>query len=584
MSGAETPESHDQITPRSERIRGRLDRVWEWVEAAAIEAPGIRTVLFLWKRVGLAGTFVVLVVVGYPIGEYSLISLAANRTIPKLAGDFGMAFDADWSYHPLSLKATARNVKIRPEHPASAAPIFTASEVEFQGSLSSTLSSFWDAAHFRTLHTFNEITIHNGELHLERSLSGAMNVAEFWDRMQPVRRRELKSGLYHINAITFDDVRIDYLERIPGDSGGGVIQTAQANVHVDAINGSITDIRAVDLSKTRAGERPAMPTRINLSGRSADGTVDVQGDVAFVDNAADGADGADDREVPSPAPPPTDPQLRRVSLQSPEPRSTAVISGIEGPLYQLYVQLSNIGAAAFTRTVPGLELVATRGVIHGKITLRDQLPTCESQTAMVDVRFSPNPGVVVVPARYEELQRGQNYSYSGKFEPCEQLATPAPAAPGGANPATSLKANNANGADGANRANGANGAPATSAARMVLAFNRQATVNAPPAIRSAVARDEQKVTGARVANAALSDATNRVAAELGKAASKVLGPQGQAVVQQSLSGQPSKPGKPNGSGAAQTDNPLAKGAKSVGRGIKRLFGGDKKPKTAPSRQ
>ncbi|HEV3057302.1 MAG TPA: hypothetical protein VGY48_03600 [Vicinamibacterales bacterium] len=571
MPGTELPESHDQTTPRSERIRGRLDRIWEWVEAAAVEAPGIRTVLFLWKRIGLAGTFVVLVVVGYPIGEYSLISLAANRTIPKLAGDFGMAFDADWSYHPLSLKATARNVKIRPEHPASAAPIFTASEVEFQGSVSSALSSFWDAAHLRTLHTFNEITIHNGELHLERSLSGAMNVAEFWDRMQPVRRRELKSGLYHINAITFDDVRIDYLERIPGDSGGGVIQTAQANVHVDAINGSITDIRAVDLSKTRAGERPVMPTRINLSGRSSDGTVDIQGDIAFVDI---GTDGTDDRDVPSPAPPPTDPQLRRVSLQSPEPRATTVISRIDGPLYQLYVQLSNIGAAAFTRTVPGLELVATRGVIHGKITLRDQLPTCESQTAMADVRFSPNPAVVVVPARYQELQRGQNYSYSGKFEPCDQLATP-PSAPGDANPA--IPASNSNGAD------KPNGVPVSGAARMVLAFNRQATVNAPPAIRSAVARDEQKVTGVRVANAALNDATNRVAAELGKAASKVLGPQGQAVVQQSLSTQPNRA---NGGGAAgaQTDNPLAKGAKSIGRGIKRLFGGDKKPKTAPSRQ
>jgi hypothetical protein len=115
---------------------------------------------------------------------------------------------------------------------------------------------------------------------------------------------------------------------------------------------------------------------------------------------------------------------------------------------------------------------------------------------------------------------------------------------------------------------------------MVLAFNRQATVNAPPAIRSAVARDEQKVTGAKVAHAALNDATNRVAAELGKAASKVLGPQGQAVVQQSLSAQPSK----SGAAGAPADNPLAKGAKSVGRGLKRLFGGDKKPKSAPSRQ
>jgi hypothetical protein len=526
--------------PRAATLRERFDHFFEWLEAASVEIPGVRTFLFLWHKLGLAGTVLVLAVVGAPLGEYSLISLAVNRTLPTLAGDFGMDFDAEWSYHPFSLKAVARHVKIKPEHPASAPPIFTAAEIEFQGSIASTISTLWDAVRLRPLHTFNEITVRKGELHLERSLNGTMNVAEQWERVDEKRREELKSGLYHINAISLDDVKVEYVERVPGRSGSGVIETAQVNIHIDAISGAITDIGPVDISTVPRNRPPRMPTRVSLTARSSDGTLDIQGAVALVE--AGGEHGAPDARI------------QRVALGAHDP--TAASS--DTPLYELYVQLNNIGAAAFTRTVPGLELVATRGVVHGKIVFRDHAPSCEAQAAMVDVEFGPNPSVVLVPARYNEIQQQrQNWSYSGKYDPCQGLNSPNEPVRTDADPARN--------------------AARTGAAAAVLAFNRQATVTAPPALRSAIARDERRYTGESAANAALGDVSGQVTQRLGQAATKLVGPRTGAALQRSLDNTPAA----SAPGADQhaTGNPVAKGAKSVGNGIKRLFGGgDRKDK------
>jgi hypothetical protein len=526
----------------SPTLRERLDHLWEWVESACVEVPGVRTFLLLWRKLGFVGTLLVLAVVGYPIGEYSLISMAVNRTVPKLAGNFGMDFDADWSYHPFAMKAIARNVKIKPEHPAAAAPLFTASEIEFQGSIASTLSTVWDAVRFRSLHTFNEITVRNGELHLERSLNGTMNVAEYWDRMNETKRSELKSGLYHINALNLDDVKVHYIERVPGHSGGGVIETTQVNIHIDAISGSLTDIRPVDIRDAQANAPPRMPTNIWLTGRSSDGTLEVQGSVAFIEDDP-GRQAPKSERLP-------DPRTRRVS------DAELAVSATETPLYELHVRLTNIGAAAFTRTLPGLELVATRGVVQGNIVFRDHEPTCKAAATMVDVQYAPNPNVVFVPARYEAIRQQQNWSHTGEYDPCRGLIAAAPALPVPKN------------------------ASRTGVAGAVLAFTRQSTETAPPAIRAAAVRDEQRIAGESITYAALAETSNRIAQSAGRVATKLAGPRIGGALQQSMS---SDPNAGASTGGQQATNPLAKGAKSVGHGLKRLFGGSGDPKDKPKR-
>jgi hypothetical protein len=120
----------------------------------------------------------------------------------------------------------------------------------------------------------------------------------------------------------------------------------------------------------------------------------------------------------------------------------------------------------------------------------------------------------------------------------------------------------------------------TGAAAAVFAFNRQATTTAPPALRSAILRDERKYTGESAADAAIGDVGTQVTQRLGQAASKLVGPRTGGALQRSLAGESTA--SPAATNQHATSNPVAKGAKSVGNGIKKLFGGgDRKDKPKP---
>ena len=79
-------------------------------------------------------------------------------------------------------------------------------------------------------------------LGVERSLTGRLNWADFMNAVPPERWREAADGIYQIQAIDLSDFRISYVEHIPGQSGGGVIQTSQARVNIDQIEGTIVDL------------------------------------------------------------------------------------------------------------------------------------------------------------------------------------------------------------------------------------------------------------------------------------------------------------------------------------------------------
>jgi len=500
-----------------------------WISGLGIEIVGLHPFLLLWRRVGLVGTLIAFVVIGIPAANYSLLSIAVNRTVPRLAGDFGVAFEAEWSYRPLSLSAVARNVSIRPEHPANAPAFFTASEIEFQGSLSSAIHTLWDAARLHPLQTFNEITVRHGVLRLDRSIQGDLNVNDVWNTVDPERRADLLSGAFHIKAISFDDGRIEYVEHLAGDSGSGMIQSTEAKVFVDGIAGSLLDVRRLEPRDVTANQ-VTLPTRLVLAGRVADGTIDARGDLGLL--AAN----------PWPVRPASDPQYRAVAT-TPRPLD---LNDRQGPYYAVRIRVDNIGAAAFTRAVPNLDVVATQGTIQGTLEVFDNAP-CRGDAFATGVKFGPNPALKGVPTRLERMRRvSETWNYTGAYSPCNPLA-----------PATESDT------DAAGRTMRAATGGATG---LVLAFNRQATATAPPAIRAAVARDTQRVTGLTVADAALSDTTDALANQLGNAATRLVGARTGGVVKQSLQSRPGSEAEPS------PESPLTKGAKGIGHGIKRLFG------------
>jgi hypothetical protein len=301
-----------------------------------------------------------------------------------------------------------------------------------------------------------------------------------------------------------EDVVVHYVEHIPSPSGSGMIQTSQLTAHIDSVVGSLTDIRQVVWDGKR------LPTKVTASGRSAEGTLALDGRIAFVADSA-----VDSLPVPG------QPGIESVALESKR------AGAYGGPYYDITVALNNIGAAAFYRTLPNTSIVATSGTVRGHVRFvaTTGAPQVCAKLTLVDVKWSANPDVLKKD-KYDEVQRAlAARNVNGEFSTCDDEI--APGLPQHTDPSE----------------------PRPAGLAFATTITRKANADAPPAVQEVVLFDSQKLSG-RMGNAAVNDLTNRLTGEAGQRASQALGPQV----------------------GAQTTNEVAKGAKSVERGFKRLFG------------
>jgi hypothetical protein len=518
----------------------RAGRLWELVEAASIHVPGVSTMLFLGKRVGWKMVVLTFLVVGTPLGEYSFLSYGVNYVIPKLAGNLGVTFESEeWSFHPFAFKAVVRNVRMRPEHDPTATPVFTAGEIEFQGSPQTVGHGIVELLTFRPFHSFHAIAVLHGELHLERSLTGHLNLTDYYDAVPEVRKREISAGAYQVNVISFTDLAIHYVEHVAGYSGNGIVETTQANIHFDGISGAVSDIRPSDAGNV-------MPTNVRLTGRSSDGLIDITGKLGLAEGGPQWP-----AQEPSNAP---RPQLVSVSLQ--QPATTRAAGEHAGWYYDVTIAMHNIGAAAFARVVP-THIMATAGTINGGVRVRDHVPVCEDvEMTMQNVRFAPNPALV--PAKdFEQYRIVLEHQIVNKvFNICSVIArqdgNPAPAG----DPSAPRETRGA-------------------ATLLTIALNEQGTAESAPIVRQAVALDSERLTGNRMANAAISDVVNRLAQQVGQSVARGLGPESGQLAQQAINGAATPTRSSASARGGSSDNPLTKGVKGIGSGFKKLFGGGK---------
>jgi hypothetical protein len=502
----------------SERVRQRLERVYEWVEASGMTLHGAAFTLVWWRKAGFRWVVALVLLVGAPVGGYSRLVYSAVHLIPGWISDFGLAFEAkDWEIHPFALTSVARNVTLRRDE--RSAPVFTAAEVEFHGSAWTLVRGLFAGG------SYSEITVRHGELLLEQSLGGSWNWEELLDAVPAARRDDAMRELYEIAALNFDNFKIVYTEHVPGNSGGGVIQAAQAIVYIDDVNGSILDLTERD--------RPdARPTRFHFKARSADGIIEVKG------NAGLGARGSDHE---------------RASGPHVIPASAGASAGqtvqLDGPFFDMSLYLENIGLGAYSQMVPTTRIMPTRGTLRGTIDVGrgQQGVTCRASLAADNLEFAPNPRLVVVKTQYDELQRGLNgFRVSGPFDPCE---APEPGRrPAGDKPVT--------------------------VSAVLASLNAQSTKRAPPTVRAYAAFDQQQIAGI-AASGDLQRLVGSIAGALGAQVAQKAGAQAGQLVRQSIAGS-------NGSSSRQPEqgNVATRGLKNLGGGLKRLFGGsDKKPPT-----
>lgn len=499
------------------RIQDRLHHAKEVFEAGGVDFPGVGSLLWITRKFGITGTLLIILLVGFPLGEYSLLRSAVYSAVPKTIAGFGLEFEAEeWSLSLLKLRATARNVQLRA--PSDEKPVFTASEVELQGGIGTLLRSLPDMVtfHFFGWHQpFNHIVVRHGELHLERSLTGNLNWNDFLESVPESLRKDAVTGVYQIQSVRFEDFRVSYIENLPGGSGEGVIKTAQAQVKVDEIRGTFTDL----LQPARTGDQP---TSFKVQGRSADGVFEITGKAAFFPSKSQPS-----RE------PESEPDIRKVSFAGKSERKS-------GYPFEMSVYLENIAAGALGRMVPTKTIVPAEGLIGGtvKVVRVSDEARCEGDFIVKDVRFAPNPLVLTDPSAVEAARKSlaNDPPYSGPAGLCSEESDPDPiAVPPSAGPRRT---------------------PPPFSSTMTR-LTQVGTSNSAPQIKALVAYDQQTLRG---------EATQLTFKEL----SQALGEQAAERVAKSL-GEKAGVSVPPGSG-----NALSKGVKGVGGGIKKLFGKGKK--------
>jgi hypothetical protein len=528
---APVPHQHASL---GERFRHRLEHINEWIEATGISLHGVNFGLVWWKKAGLRWTVAAFLAVGLPASGYSTLLYSAARAVPDWIGDFGVEFEAeDWDYHLLSMNAVARNVKLRRN--ARSEPVFTAAEVEFDGSVWSFLRGLFSPGAY-----YNEITIRKGEVHVERSLVGSVNWLEFLDAVPARRRDAAMAGLYQIEAVYLEDVRLVYVEHTPGQSGSGVIQTAQATVYVEGITGEIFDL-------VPPSEAHARPTRFKFDGRSATGIVQISGSAGLF-SPGGATHGAPPSQNASMAQVPVSTNGTNGTTGAGSTNGTGGTNGaagatgtatLAGPYYDMNIYLGRVGMAAIAQMVPTTRLVSTQGTLQGTIGIdRSQTAfTCTAELQLEDVGFAPNPRPGMTPTQVSALQQDLiGFRVSDTITPCRSQS------------ATSR----------ASLTTG--GASTNSISALVAELNAQATRNAPPSVRVFAALDQQDFAGV-VVDASLNELTRQVARRLGLPMPPAIDPlTGQLVAVPSAN-------------APAAGNPVSRGLRSLGGGIKRLFGG-----------
>lgn len=492
--------------PEGSRLQDSIHNAKEAFEAGGVDFPGVGGLLYVWRKFGWKGVVIIVLLVGFPFGEYSALRHAVYTALPRTVGGLGLEFHAEeWSLALLKMRATARNVRI--QAPSDEKPVLTAGEIEFQGSAWTLLTGLPDLITFHMFgghQPFNEIVVRHGELHLERSLTGHLNWNDFIEAVPKKRVQEALEGVYEVEDIRFEDFRVTYIENVPGGSGDGVIRTAQAQIKVDEIRASFVDL----VQPERRGE---IPTSFKVNGRSADGVFEIQGKAAFFpskDSMPD-SDGESD--------------MHQVSMKE----------GGEGGRsypYEMSVYLENVAAAAAGKMVPVLHIVPVNGSVGGttKFIRTATDLRCEGGFTLKDVRFAPNPLKVTKPSDVETVKLlAKDVAYTGPFEFCSDGEdVNLPAAPAGEPPASII----------------------------MTRLTRQATRDASPELRAIVAHDQQVLRGQKQ-EMSMDALTSAIANELGQSFARSLA---------------QKTGTESGGNAA--GNALGKGVKSVGSGIKKLFG------------
>jgi hypothetical protein len=361
-SKAKTPKGHAAHDP-AEQIRERAKTGFDIAREFGHTFEWGERYLFWWKYLGFRKALAVFVVFVLPVINAEWTRRLADTVVQSAAEYYGVEVEVgDWDGALLGAHATAKQVVVKVSGTFAKPEIFKADAITVD-------LSVW--RRLRTGHWIKSITVERPELYFERTLAGRWNFAEFvgtgtdaspgakanapgFQRANLQAHAAPREGTLPLAADVIDlkDVRIQWVENLPGNSGGGIIHSSVATIYVDGARVKIDNV-GID----------NRPIGFQIEGRSADGRFSLDGETLL--RAAGG-------------------------------RATKAT---------IYVE--NVGLAAFGRIAPQALLVPLDGTMTGNIELAmdETHVDCRANVELRNVRLAANRTGVLAPASADALDR-----------------------------------------------------------------------------------------------------------------------------------------------------------------------------------
>jgi hypothetical protein len=200
--------------------------------------------------------------------------------------------------------------------------------------------------------------VNHPTIYFERLLSGR------WNWQDAIGDTSGVSGAASFNITDFQisGARVRWVENLPADSGGGLIQSARATIYLDDVTAALHNVTSVKDSAER-------PVTFSLEGRTADGRISIAGET---------------RSFSTEAPANATRAVRAVALPSG--------SVVDREIAKLTAYLENVGAPALGQMVPLSSLAPTSGSLTGTITLvvHPNRLDCRTDVVLKNVAYRPN--------------------------------------------------------------------------------------------------------------------------------------------------------------------------------------------------
>ncbi len=295
---------------------------------------------FRWKRFTERQSTKVVLGIGALVVlalKFVVVPFLASRAVTFVAEGHGLDMEVGgWSSSLLDLSASAKKVAIRVPGKFAHTELMTIDELKLDLSL-------W--RRLRGRGWVNGVRIKGPKLYLERTLSGSWNWQELGSLSAApppdsqgdteTSREDTEESVnegdrFKLQRVGIEDMRIEWVENLPGNSGGGLIHEEKATLFLDDMEVSAQDVMGL------LDPRP-LPTRVSFDARAADGKVSMAGQANLFSWSR------------------TLPGKGKALVAQPKP--------VWAPSFKTNLYLENIGAGAFARLTPEVAIRPARGTM-----------------------------------------------------------------------------------------------------------------------------------------------------------------------------------------------------------------------------